>query len=97
MHDRYPDLDSTGAPESPQLTPNPEDPAEATMAEYYARDTPDEPLQELPEPVVPLQRETGQLTSSMMERPEIQGALPINEGRFGFRALHTTVRHMRRG
>jgi hypothetical protein len=68
-HDLYPlPSEPYQEPEAPQYAPNPNDPAEAAIAEFYAQPfTPGEPVRELPQPVeVPRH---GQLTGPVPERP----------------------------
>jgi hypothetical protein len=70
-HDRFPLPGQHEAIEPPQFRPDPNDPEQAAMAAFYARDTQPEPEQELPEPVmaVPRPAETGQFTGPMPARP----------------------------
>lgn len=82
MHDRFPLPGEPEYIEPAQYHLDPNDPEQADLAAFYVHDT-QEPIQELPEPVVPLQR------------PETQNMQPINEGRFGLGALRTAVRRMR--
>lgn len=138
-HDRFPLPGESEHLDPAQYHLDPENPEEADMAAFYARDTA-EPIQTLPEPVAPVApHETGQFTRPMPEQPaeqpqyampdqiaayhqdfaasqvaeahrietqrdyllappqrsEVQTTQPINEGRFGFRALRGAVRRMR--